>query len=170
VNAPYPVTRRRGHRAKVVAWLMLAGAALGVTLMVAGAIIRASDGDHQLSAAQNLATGLGTVVVVTTALALLLLRTWARVAGALEFTIGAGGFFVLMVYLARNPPAEGDGQGYEVMGAAFWGLGCLAAAIVLIVPSTWRSRPNPLAGWYRDPLAGDKWRYWTGESWSGYTS
>jgi hypothetical protein len=168
MSANYPPPRPRGNLATVVAWLMLAGGSLSALLVVFAIVIRRAEQIHPLALGWDAALIGGGLVAVVAAIGILRRRSWALTLAVVALAVGAIAFFAATGYLVRNPPGppNTDGAGYDILGAATWGLILLAFAVSLALPSTRRELRAAPPAWYRDPSGQSTWRYWTGEAWS----
>ena len=107
----YPPPRFRGHPTFVLAWLLLAAAALAVAVLVGRAGGAAGANGH-LRVGTQLAVGASSIVAALTALGLFRRSRWALPLAVLEFALGAGVCFVVMVRVVRHPtgPTATDGS------------------------------------------------------------
>lgn len=167
--------RHRGHPTFVLAWLMLAAAALAVVILVSRA--GGSAGAHgHLSVATQAAIGVSSFVAALTALGFIRRSRWALPSAVVEIGFGAVVCFVVAIRIARNPtgPTATDGTSYAALSAALVGLLLLTCAVVLALPSARRKFRVTPAGWYPDPepdsATGSRWRWWDGENWSATTT
>lgn len=166
----YPPPPVRDPLALVVAWLILGAAALAIVTLVSRAAGSAGAGGR-FSIGTQLVIVLAAVAVACTAVGLLRGRRWAAPVMVGEFVLGSIACFVTAVLTAQHPPgpAATDGASYAVLSGFVFGLGLIAAAALLALPSTRRRFNGPPAGWYTDPAIEARLRWWNGQQWTTST-